>query len=642
MLSPEHASLMRLPTAKHRLGATVQRDGTCVFNVWAPHAQQVSLRIVNEKREHVLTPLERGYQSTILSDLPPDTRYLFQLDGKDERPDPASRWQPDGVFAPSQIIDLTTFPWSDQNWVGLGLNDYVIYELHVGTYAPAGTLDAVHDYLPELKSLGITAIELMPLAQFSGNRNWGYDGVFPFAVQNSYGGPRALQRFVNACHAAGVAVVLDVVYNHLGPEGNFLAEFGPYFTDRYRTPWGSAINFDGAHSDEVVRYFLENALSWLEDFHIDALRLDAIHGIFDRNAQPFLALLSSAVDDLAERSKRCVYLIAESDLNDSRCVTSRDRGGCGLHAQWNDDFHHALHSLQTGESFGYYQDFGSIYHLETAIRHGYVYTGQYSNYRQRRHGNSSSTLLPEQLVIFSQNHDQVGNRMLGERSSTLLSFEAVKLSAAIVLLSPYIPLLFMGEEYGETAPFLYFTSHADAALGDAVRKGRRAEFSAFHWQGEIPDPQEESTFLRSKLNHELRVDGQHGTLWSFYRELIRLRKTLPAIREAAVFCVVSSEEIQRLDVQRASKDGEVALIFNFSEQPSEASLELPAASWKKDLDSADTRWMGPGSAVPLELASPQHLALKFQPKSFCLFQRSGSERVSHHDEPAATVSERNL
>jgi len=633
---------MRLPQTKPRLGASVEPDGTCVFNVWAPHARQVTLRIVNEHREQILTPSERGYYSTVLSDLQPDTRYLYRLDGKEERPDPASRWQPDGVFAPSQIIDLTTFPWSDHNWKGLRLDDYVLYELHVGTYTPAGTLDAVEEYLPDLKALGITAIELMPLAQFSGERNWGYDGVFPFAVQNSYGGPRALQRLVNACHANGLAVVLDVVYNHLGPEGNFLAEFGPYFTDRYRTPWGSAINFDGADSDEVVRYFVENALSWLEDFHIDALRLDAIHGIYDRNAQPFLALLSSAVDDLAEHSKRHVYLIAESDLNDSHFVTPRDRGGYGLHAQWNDDFHHALHSIQTGEHFGYYQDFGSLRHLETAMRQGYVYTGQYSNYRRRRQGNSSSSLRPQQLVVFSQNHDQVGNRMLGERSSTLLSFEAVKLSAAIVVLSAYIPLLFMGEEYGETAPFLYFTSHADPALGDAVRKGRLAEFSGFHWKGAMPDPQAESTYLQSKLNHHMRFNGQHSALWDFYRELIRLRKTLPAVDHAHVLQVICSEENRCLRVQRASKDDEVVMMFNFGEHRIDSSFELPAGRWKKDLDSADSQWMGPGSAIPMELASPPRTTLTFQPKSLCLFRRASSERVSRHDEPAATVSELNL
>jgi maltooligosyltrehalose trehalohydrolase len=489
--------------------------------------------------------------------------------------------------------------------------------LHVGTFTSAGTLEAIIDHLSYLNALGITAIELMPLAQFPGARNWGYDGVFPYAVQNTYGGPRALQRLVNACHRAGLAVALDVVYNHLGPEGNFLSDFGPYFTDRYKAPWGDALNFDGPASDDVIRFFVENAIGWLRDFHIDALRLDAIHGIFDRSAQPFLSLLGIAVDKFAEQTGRRVYLIAESDLNDARIVRPGDLGGYGLHAQWNDDFHHALHSLQTGERMGYYKDFGSLGHLEKAVQQGYVYTGQYSEYRRRRHGNSASAIQPSQLVVFSQNHDQVGNRMLGDRSSVLLTFEGLKLSVGLVLLVPYLPLIFMGEEYGELAPFLYFTSHEDPALAKAVRDGRKKEFAAFHHEGLPPDPQAETTFLNSKLNHELRREGSHKVLWGFYRELIRLRKTLPALSEpdASILSVDTTGAGKCLQIRRTYAQNKVVMFFNFGSEDANCSAEISLADWRMVLNSADKIWMEPG--VNACVSDPNWPVVS--PKSFCLF-----------------------
>lgn len=621
------ADLQMTPATSNelRLGARCSQDGGCDFLVWAPKANRVNVRTLDDYHSLELNPLPHGYFHGAFAHLKSGTRYVYSLDGEKERADPASRYQPDGVFGPSQVFDLSDFQWSDREWHGLELKDLIFYELHVGTYTSAGTLDGLIEHISEWKALGVTAIELMPLAQFSGTRNWGYDGVFPFAVQNSYGGPRALQRFVNACHCQGLAVVLDVVYNHLGPEGNFLADFGPYFTDRYRTPWGEAVNFDGAQSDEVVRFFIENALSWLDDYHIDALRLDAIHGIFDRSAQPFLSLLSSAVDALAARSKRNIYLIAESDLNDSRFVTRRNCGGFGLHAQWNDDFHHALHSLQTGERFGYYQDFGSIRNLERALRVGYVYEGEYSRYRQRRHGNSSRDIRPSQFVVFSQNHDQVGNRMLGERSSTLLTLDGQKLSAGAVLLSPYLPLLFMGEEYGETKPFLYFTSHKDPALGKAVQEGRRKEFSAFYDSGEPPDPQSELTFFQSILDHNARKHGAHCMLWDFYCELIRLRKNelaLGALDKSGID-VHSSEMVSSLTVRRVSSDSEIFVIFNFGDHAFDFGPDVPLGEWRKLLDSAEARWMGPGSTIPdIFLAGKIHLSI--HPKSLCVLQRTVS------------------
>jgi len=602
---------------RSRLGTVLANHGECEFTVWAPRAKNVDVRLVNDGRVIRLSPEEHGYHIGRASDIEPDLRYVYKLDGEKERADPASRFQPDGVFGPTQVADLKKANWTDQAWRGLELKDYIVYEMHVGTYTPEGTLDAIAGHLMGLKALGVTAIELMPLAQFSGPRNWGYDGVFPFAVQNTYGGPFALQRLVNACHEVGLAVVLDVVYNHLGPEGNVLLDFGPYFTDRYRTPWGDAVNFDGPQSDDVVRYFLENAIGWLEDFHIDALRLDAIHGIFDRNAQPFLALLSAATDEFAQRTNRRVYLMAETDLNDSRFIAPRTVGGYGLHAQWNDDFHHSLHSLQTGERAGYYCDFGTLRHLEKAFNQGYVYTGQYSEYRKHRHGNSPADTRRSQMVVCSQNHDQVGNRMLGERSSSLITLEAQKLSAACVMLSPYVPLLFMGEEYGETAPFLYFTSHQDPALAQAVREGRTKEFAAFHAHGSPPDPQAEETFLRSKLDHNLRGHSHHQALWQFYRELIRLRKTLPALRELDANILESKETQRGLQVIRRFEEYEVLMIFNFGLQSLKCWSTTAKDNWQLVLDSADTKWMGPGTSQD---GAEGDLPL-IQPQSVRLYQR---------------------
>jgi maltooligosyltrehalose trehalohydrolase len=604
-----------------RLGAAVGPEGNCEFNVWAPHVENVSVRLVNQNQTVPLKPEGHGYYRALIPAVRAGDRYFYVLNQKQERADPASRYQPEGVFGPSQVVDLADIQWHDSDWHGVELSDYVLYELHVGTYTQSGTFEAVIDHLPRLRDLGITALELMPVAQFSGARNWGYDGVLPFAVQNSYGGPKGLQNLVDACHQHGLAVVLDVVYNHLGPEGNFLADFGPYFTERYQTPWGSAVNFDGEYSDEVVRYFVENALSWLEDYHIDALRLDAIHGIVDRNAQPFLALLSAATDNLARRSNRRVYLIAESDLNDARFVRPLDQGGYGLHAQWSDDFHHALHALQTGERNGYYEDFGSIEDLGRAVEDGYVYTGQYSAYRKRRQGNVPSGIRKSQFVVCSQNHDQVGNRMLGERTSTLVSFESQKLSAACVLLSPYLPLLFMGEEYGETAPFLYFTSHSDPSLAEAVRIGRRAEFAHFFNEGEVPDPQSTTTFERSKLNHQLLEDPQHKILWDFYRELIRLRNSVPALHHTESSTLVSfvDQPQQCLFLRRKDGAGEVFIAFNFGDRTANSSATTTGPPWHMLLDSADTKWMGLGSKLDDSLITSE-LKVFLQPKSCCVLQ----------------------
>jgi len=614
---------------KTSLGAAYSRDGRCRFLVWAPLAERVEVRRLSP--DEAVVPLERlpqGYHGAMAADFNPSDRYVFHLYQRQagepiERPDPASRFQPEGVHGPSQIVD-PHFAWEDDDWHGLPLSQYIIYELHVGTFTSEGTFDAVMMHLDELKNIGISAVELMPVAQFPGTRNWGYDGVYPFAVQNSYGGPQGLKRLVNACHRKGLAVILDVVYNHLGPEGNYLRDFGPYFTDFYQTPWGEAVNFDGPFSDDVRRFFIENALYWIEECHIDALRIDAVHAILDYSARPFLEALARAVHRAAEHLSRRIYCIAESALNDTRIIRPRELGGFALDAQWNDDFHHALHTLLTGEQAGYYQDFGRLHQLARAWRRGFVYDGQYSGYRQRAHGNSSRNVPAQQLVVFAQNHDQIGNRMFGERLSRLVSFEGLKLAAGLVLLSPFIPLLFMGEEYGETAPFPYFIDHSDPQLVNAVREGRRREFAAFGWEAEPPDPQDEATFLKAKLDRSLRDASLGRVLPGFYRELIRLRKEVAALAQLSKKHqdVAADHEHRMLLVRRRAGSDEAFLIFSFSRQQMTAPLPLPAGRWKKIMDSADQRWLGPGSLLPEEIESNGRIELPVRPHGFAVFQRT--------------------
>ncbi len=610
-----------------KLGATWLGDGRCRFLVWAPHAQTVEVLVLAPHRQTaIMERLEPGYYEAVIAGVGPGSLYVYRLDGSRERSDPASRFQPQGVHGPSQVVDTQAFAWGDDGWSGLPLEKYLIYELHVGTFTPEGAFDGVISRLDDLKELGITAVELMPIAQFPGRRNWGYDGVYPFAVQASYGGPEGLKRLINACHQREIAVVLDVVYNHLGPEGNYFGDFGPYFSDRYRTPWGLGFNFDGPESDEVVRFFVENAIEWLTEFHVDALRLDAIHSMVDLCARPFLAELSHAVRSLAQRLDRRVYLIAESNLNDVRVIRPPQLGGFGLDAQWNDDFHRALHALLTGERNGYYCDFGGVEQLAKALTEGFVYSGQYSRYRRRRHGNSSRLIPAHRLVVFAQNHDQVGNRMLGERLSGLVSFEGLKLAAGITILSPFIPLLFMGEEYGETAPFLYFVDHSDPALIEQVRQGRRKDFARFDWQGDPPNPAEELTFRRSRLNQALAGQGLHRVLRDFYQELIALRKRLPCLARPSKedMAVRAFEKEKALAVRRWVDAGtsEALMLFNFGDAQASVRAPVPAGEWQKHLDSAAECWQGSGSSIPETLVSEGEVTINLSPKAFALFTRA--------------------
>ncbi len=605
------------------LGATYLGDGRSRFLVWAPRARSVSVVLLDEASRQVpMVPLERGYHEATVELAPPGTRYFYRLDDQWDRPDPASRFQPEGVHQASAVVD-PDFPWEDGAWHGIPLGQYITYELHVGTYSAAGTFEAIVPYLDELLNLGITAIELMPVAQFPGERNWGYDGVHPFAVQNSYGGPHGLKCLVNACHVRGLAVVMDVVYNHVGPEGNYLSEFGPYFTDRHRTPWGAAINYDGADSDEVRRYFIENALYWIREFHMDALRLDAVHAIYDYSAFPFLQELADAVRQEGERLNRRVYTVAESSLNDARLVRSAAQGGLGVDAQWCDDLHHAVHTALTGERHGYYADFLGVADVIKMYRDGFVLDGRYSVFHQRRHGNSALDLDPAQLVVCAQNHDQIGNRMLGERLTELVPFEALKLSAGAVILSPYQPLLFMGEEYGETARFPYFVSHLDAELIAAVRRGRKEEFAQFQWSEEPLDPADEATMQRARLNHDLRHRGTHHALWNFYRELIRLRKSLAALAMAdrCRMELLILRPDATFALRRWAADAECVTVFHFGSDTTTVTLPLSSGSWTLLLDSAAECWGGSGSHLPERLAYCGEATLTLAPYSLIVLAK---------------------
>jgi maltooligosyltrehalose trehalohydrolase len=565
--------------------------------VWAPGQAAVSVRLDDPDRTLRLSAAAGGTFEAVVEDVAPGRRYRYVLDDGAALPDPASAWQPDGVHGPSAVVGRD-HPWTDAGWRGVPLEDAVLYELHVGTFTPAGTFASAVERLPDLVELGVTVVELMPVAEFPGGRNWGYDGVFPFAAQSTYGGPGGLRDLVDACHAAGLGVCLDVVYNHLGPEGNVLPRFGPYFTDRYRTPWGDAVNVDAAGADGVRRYLVQNALRWFEDFHLDALRLDAVHAIADTSARPFLAELADATAGLAERLGRPLHLIAESDLNDPRMVRARAAGGLGMDAQWTDDFHHALHALLTGEREGYYADFGGAGAMARALAHAFVYDGGHSRYRDRRHGDSAAGLPGRRFVVYAQNHDQVGNRMLGERLAQSAGLEAAKLAAGTVLLAPYVPLLFMGEEHAAGSPFHYFTSHSDPELAEAVRAGRAAEFAGFRWQGEPPDPQDPATFERSRIDWAERDRDPHRQVLALHRELLRLRRELGPLRRLDRERV----EVARADappvvwLRRWDDQEQVLACLHYGE--ADAELDIPfAGAWGVALDSADARFGGPGGGA---------------------------------------------
>ena len=491
------------------------------ISVWAPDAKRVDLVALETARAMEETG---GGWFACNDDIPAGRDYAFSVDGGEAMPDPRSRWQPAGVHGPSRIVEERRTRERGP-WRGFPIQDAVIYELHIGTFTPEGTFISAISRLDHLVELGVNAIELMPVAEFPGRRGWGYDGVDLFAPHSAYGGPEGLHRLVHASHARGIGVILDVVYNHVGPEGDYLSAFGPYFTNRYETPWGSAFNFDGEHSDEVRRFVLDNVEMWLREYSFDGLRLDAVHAIIDTSPLHILEAIATRVDELAAELGRELWVIAESDSNDPRLVRERERGGYGLGAQWNDDFHHALHALLTGEQHGYYEDFGGPDEMRTALLQTFVYAGQYSRHRKRTVGRPAGDLPRSRCITYSRNHDQIGNRAAGERLCHLVSEGRARMAAALTLLSPMVPLLFQGEEWAASTPFQYFTDLGDAHLRKAVTNGRRREFRAFGWPPEsIPDPQALATFERSILLWDEVRTGTHAPMLAWYRRLIELRR----------------------------------------------------------------------------------------------------------------------
>jgi maltooligosyltrehalose trehalohydrolase len=535
-----------------------------VFRVWAPRAERVDLNVLGTTVS--MAPEAEGWWVAEVAAAGAGDDYSFSLDGGSPFPDPRSNWQPQGVHAASRLVDHGAFRWSDAGFQATPLAAALVYELHVGTFTPEGTFEAAIARLDHLTKLGVTHIELMPVADFPGRFGWGYDGVALFAPRHSYAGPEGLKRLVDACHARGLAVILDVVYNHFGPSGNYLPRFGPYLSERHKTPWGASVNLDGPHSDEVRRFLCDNALYWFRDYHVDGLRLDAVHALVDLSAIHLLEQLATEVEVLAAHLGRNLILIAESDLNDPRVVRPREIGGYGIDAQWSDDFHHALHTVLTGERSGYYADFGSIADLATALKNAYVYAGKRSAFRLRGHGRPASSLSAHRFLGYSQTHDQVGNRALGDRLIHQCGLERARLAAALVLTAPFVPLLFQGEEFGATAPFLYFADFADdPPLSRAVSEGRRREFAGFVAQPEeIPDPATLETFTRSKLDWtELEREPHHGLL-QWYRRLIRLRRQLPQLSDGRLdqLATVFSEADGWLVVERC----EITIVVNFAPQ----------------------------------------------------------------------------
>jgi maltooligosyltrehalose trehalohydrolase len=531
------------------------------FRVWAPRPTRVELDLAGTRTP--MTADGGGWWRADVSGAGPGSDYAFVLDGGEPRPDPRSAWQPHGVHGPSRLVDHGAFRWTDGGWRGVPLAGAVLYELHVGTFTAEGTFDAAIERLDHLVDLGISAVELLPCNAFDGRWGWGYDGVAWYAVHEPYGGPDGLKRFVDACHARGLGVVMDVVYNHLGPAGNYLPEFGPYLTDAHTTPWGPAVNLDMPGSDEVRRYILDNALMWLRDYHVDGLRLDAVQAFVDERATHLLEELSAEVEELGAQLRKPLWLVAESDLNDPRVVTSREAGGYGIDGQWADDVHHALHANLTGETAGYYADFLGLPALAKVLSQVFLHDGDWSSFRGRSHGRPVPATIPgDRFVVYLQDHDQVGNRATGDRIAATLSDGLLMVGAALVLTSPYTPMLWMGEEWGARTPWQFFSDHA-GALGEAVRRGRQAEFAAHGWAtDDVPDPQAPATFEASKLDWKEPASERGARLLAWTRDLIALRRSRLELSDGRRLAVeVTYDEDARWIVVRR---GSIAVVCNLA------------------------------------------------------------------------------
>lgn len=603
------------------IGAHLHDDGHCHFSVWAPHKTSVTLELLANDAVTVELALpltqEGEYWRKTATNIAEGRLYRYLLDADVRRPDPASRAQPFGVHGPSAVVAPPSR--NVHAFIPPSMADMVIYELHIGAFTPAGTFDAAIEKLDHLVDLVVNAVELMPLAQCPGERNWGYDGVYLFAVQHAYGGAAGLERFVQACHRRGLAVLLDVVYNHLGPEGNYLRDFAPYFTKKYVTPWGEAVNFDGPYSDGVRNFMLENARHWLQDYNIDGVRIDAVHAIYDRRPNHILADIALLARELTSPHKARPLLIAESHDNDPRLITPLAHNGLGMDAVWNDDFHHALHAYLTEENQGYYADYGQLEQVAQTLDAGFCYTGQYSNYRKRHHGLSAKHLPATGFVNWLQTHDMIGNRLKGERLPTLLDAASCRLAAALMLLTPGVPMLFMGEEWGETAPFLYFTHHGDSQLIENVRKGRLHEFASFGWKETPPDPNQRETFVRSKLDWAKLSAKPHAPTLAFYRELLRLRHKHPALRpqNRNNTAIDNRNSVLSLSCADPANNAKLLCLFNMTleNRIAEIASSQTKAGWRVLLDSEARQWGGAGIS-PLQ--EPLVDQIRLPPRSVIL------------------------
>ena len=561
-------------------GARPLPSGGVQFRVWSPLTKELSVKIKSPREMVVPMRSVDGIFSAAVNEIGPGADYMYVIDGTKERSDPVSRFQPGGVHGPSRIVDPDAFKWGDGERRGLALEDYVIDELHIGTFTPEGTFAAAIEKLAHLRETGITALEIMPVAQFPGARNWGYDGVYPYAVQSTYGGPDGLKRLVDAAHRAGLAVIMDVVYNHLGPEGNYLPDFMPCFSHRYRSPWGEALNYDGPYSYGMRRYVIENSLYWLTEYHIDALRLDAVHSILDFGAKHMLAELSEQFHAEALKLGRKAFLIAESDLDDVRVITPVDQGGWGMDAQWSDAFHHSVHTALTGDHHGYFEDYDGLRDLSKALREGFVYDWRFSKFRKRFHGSSSKDRPGSQFVISTQNHDQVANALVGKRPMTLTSRGLEKVAAALLICAPNIPMLFMGQEYGATTPFTYFTDFPDQELGKAVSEGRKKEYASFLGAGFI-DPQAREAFDTSKLDWRQMTQPQHQEMLKFHRDLLALRKRHQCLSNCRkdLTAVEFNQDERWITIERGDDSGERAIVVcNLNDKLVEIPINLRATA----------------------------------------------------------------
>ena len=612
--SPAQASPVSDPaTFTRRQGAWRTAEENWHWCVWSPWDESIRLVLWphGERVERTMRPAQGGYfthEEPASAEVTEGLRYAYRLPRHGfDLPDPASRWQPDGVHRPSALFDPASLRWTDSDWRGLELRELVIYELHIGTFTHGGTFDAVIERLPALVELGVTALEIMPIAQFPGGRNWGYDGVHPYAAQNTYGGPAGLARLVDAAHAAGLGVLLDCVYNHVGPEGNYLGLFGPYFTDRHHTPWGKAVNYDDAHSDPVRRYVVDNACQWIRDFHLDGLRLDAVQTIYDCSGYHILRELQDGVQQTAAECGRRALVIGETNQNDRRLVDRVECGGYGLDAIWTDDFHHAVHTLLTGQRDGYYADFGPTEHLIKLLKHVFAYDGCYSEFHRRRHGNRADDLPRERFVVCIQNHDQVGNRPAGDRLSKIIGPDAQRLAAALMLVSPFTPLLFMGEEYGETRPFPFFCSFEDASLTEAVRRGRKREFAELGWRGPTPDPPATATFAAAQLVWNWPAGSPQAGLRTLYRAMLDARRHWSGLQDREHTSAWLEADGRVLGIRRGQSPAAVEIRANLTDGPLEI---IPPPGKHVVLSTAEVRFGGLRTTLDaITLLGPYELGL---------------------------------